>query len=108
MDEQDSIRKNKSNVEGYRSRKAILAEAIKTACYVINQSPSTAIELKPLMEMWTGKVADYSRLHIFGSPVYVMYNTQEVSKLDSKSRKICILGICGWSEGVSVVGSHCP
>jgi hypothetical protein len=75
MDEQDFIRKNKSNVEGYRSRKAILAEVVKTAYYVINQSPSTAIELKTLMEMWTGKVANYSQLHIFGSPVYVMYNT---------------------------------
>jgi hypothetical protein len=31
------------------------------------------------MEMWTGKPANYSRLYIFRSPVYVMYNTQEVS-----------------------------
>jgi hypothetical protein len=44
------------------------------------------------MEMWTGKTTDYSRLHIFGSPVYVIYNTQEVSKLDSKSRKCVFLG----------------
>jgi len=49
------------------------------------------------MEMWTGKPADYSRLHIFGSPVYVMYNTQEVSKLDSKSRKYVFLG---YADGV--------
>jgi hypothetical protein len=49
------------------------------------------------MEMWTGKLADYSRLYIFRSHVYVMYNTQEVSKLDSKSRKYVFLG---YADGV--------
>jgi hypothetical protein len=77
--------------------KSFWAEAVNTACYVINRSPSTAIELKTPMEMWTGKPADYSQLHIFGSPVYVMYNTQEVSKLDSKSRKCVFLG---YADGV--------
>ena len=76
--------------------KSFWAEAINTACYVINQSPSTAIELKTPMKMWIGK-PDYSRLHIFGSPVYVMYNTQEVSKLDSKSKKCVFLG---YADGV--------
>jgi hypothetical protein len=77
--------------------KSFWAEAVNTACYVINRSPSTAIELKTPMEMWTGKPADYSQLHIFGSPVYVMYNTQEVNKLDSKSRKCVFLG---YADGV--------
>jgi hypothetical protein len=45
-------------------------EAVKTACYVINRSSSTATELKTPMEMWTGKVANYSQLYIFGSPMY--------------------------------------
>jgi len=40
--------------------KSFWAEAVNTACYVINRSPSTAIELKTPMEMWTGKPADYS------------------------------------------------
>ena len=48
------------------------AEAAKTACYVINRSPSVAIELKTPIEMWTGKPADYSNLHSFGCLVYVM------------------------------------
>ena len=64
---------------------------------MINQSPSTAIKLKTPIEMWTRKPANYSQLHIFGSPVYVMYNTQEVSKLDSKSRKCIFLG---YADGV--------
>jgi hypothetical protein len=51
------------------------------------------------MEMWTGKLADYSRLHIFRSHVYVMYNTQEVRKLDSKSRKCVFLGYVDGVKG---------
>ncbi|GJZ97609.1 retrovirus-related pol polyprotein from transposon TNT 1-94 [Tanacetum coccineum] len=77
--------------------KSFWAEAVNTACYVINRSPSTAVELKTPMEMWTGKPVDYSDLHIFGSPVYVMYNTQETTKLDPKSRKCLFLG---YADGV--------
>lgn len=77
--------------------KQFWAEAVKTACYVINRSPSTAIDLKTPMEMWTGKPANYSYLHIFGSPAYVMYNTQEKSKLDPKSRECIFLG---YTDGV--------
>nr|GEV29091.1 retrovirus-related Pol polyprotein from transposon TNT 1-94 [Tanacetum cinerariifolium] len=50
--------------------KPFWAEAIDTACYVINRSPSTAVELKTPMEMWTGKPVYYSDLYIFRSLVY--------------------------------------
>ncbi|MDD0148430.1 hypothetical protein PSY31_22260, partial [Shigella flexneri] len=72
--------------------KEFWAEAVITACYVINRSPSTAIELKAPMEMWTGNPVDYSNLHIFGSLVYAMYNAEETTKLDPKSRKCLFLG----------------
>ncbi|KAK9109634.1 hypothetical protein Sjap_017694 [Stephania japonica] len=78
-------------------RKKFWAEAVNTACYVINRAPSTAIELRTPMEMWTGKPVDYSNLHVFGSPVYAMYNAQETTKLDPKSRKCLFLG---YADGV--------
>ncbi|KAE8678429.1 Senescence-specific cysteine protease SAG12 [Hibiscus syriacus] len=77
--------------------KSLWVEAVNTACYLVNRAQSTAIELKTPMEMWTGKPADYSNLHIFGSIVYVMYNSQEISKLDPKSRKCKFLG---YADGV--------
>jgi hypothetical protein len=40
--------------------KPLYAEVVKNACYVINQSPSTAIDLKTSMEMWSEKPTDYS------------------------------------------------
>ncbi|KAH9762162.1 Integrase catalytic domain-containing protein [Citrus sinensis] len=73
------------------------AESAKTACYIVNRSPSTAIGLKTTMEMWTRKPADYSYLHAFGCPVYVMYNAQERTKLDPKSRRCIFLG---YADGV--------
>ncbi|GJW36958.1 retrovirus-related pol polyprotein from transposon TNT 1-94 [Tanacetum coccineum] len=65
---------------------------------MINRSPSTTIELKIPMEMWTRKPINYSDLHIFGSHVYVMYNTQETTKLDPKSRKCLFLRL---ADGVN-------
>ncbi|GJS32085.1 retrovirus-related pol polyprotein from transposon TNT 1-94 [Tanacetum coccineum] len=49
--------------------KSLWAEAVNTACYVINRSPSTAVELKTPIEMWMKKPVNYSDIHIFGSPV---------------------------------------
>ncbi|KAE8667838.1 hypothetical protein F3Y22_tig00112368pilonHSYRG00011 [Hibiscus syriacus] len=77
--------------------KSFWAEAVNTACYLVNRAPSTAIELETPMETWTGKPTDYSNLHVFGSIVYVMYNSQEISKLDPKSRKFKFLG---YADGV--------
>nr|GEW42722.1 retrovirus-related Pol polyprotein from transposon TNT 1-94 [Tanacetum cinerariifolium] len=79
--------------------KSFWAEAVNTACYVINHSPSTAIELKTPIEMWTGKPVNYSDLHIFRSPVYVMYNSQKTTKLDPKSRKCLFLGYADGIKG---------
>ncbi|KAE8669377.1 putative LRR receptor-like serine/threonine-protein kinase [Hibiscus syriacus] len=46
--------------------KSFWVETFNTAC----RAPSTAIKLKTPMEMWNGKPADYSNLHVFGSIVY--------------------------------------
>ncbi|KAH9649806.1 hypothetical protein KPL70_026120 [Citrus sinensis] len=73
------------------------AEAAKTACYIVNRSPSTVIGLKTAMEIWTGKPTDYSYLHAFGCPVYVMYNAQERTKLVPKSKRCIFLG---YADGV--------
>ncbi|GJV52366.1 gag-pol polyprotein [Tanacetum coccineum] len=57
----------------------------------------TFFELKTLLEMWTRNPINYSDLHIFGSPMYVMYNSQETIKMDLKSKKCLFLG---YADGV--------
>ena len=51
------------------------------------------------MEMWTGKPTDYSHIHAFGCPVYVMYIAQERAKLDPKSRRYIFLGYVDGVKG---------
>ena len=51
------------------------------------------------MEMWIGKPADYSYLHAFGCPVYVIYNAQERTKLDPKCRRCIFLGYANRVKG---------
>ena len=52
--------------------------------------PSSAIEGKILMEMWSGKAAsDYDMLRVFGCPAY--YHVID-GKLKPRARKVVFLG----------------
>ncbi|GJS22293.1 retrovirus-related pol polyprotein from transposon TNT 1-94 [Tanacetum coccineum] len=50
--------------------KTFWAEVTCTAAYLINRSPSIAIEKKTPMEMWSGHPSDYEMLRIFGCVAY--------------------------------------
>jgi len=50
--------------------RTFLAEAVNTACYLINCGPYTGINLKTPYELLSGKPADYSNLRAFGCTVY--------------------------------------
>lgn len=47
------------------------AEAAATSVYLINRTPSSAIDLNIPEELWLGKVPGYKHLRRFGSVVYV-------------------------------------
>ncbi|PON68561.1 Ribonuclease H-like domain containing protein, partial [Parasponia andersonii] len=47
------LERTKAMLKAVGQPKTFWAEAVKIACYVINRSPSTAIDLKTPMEMWT-------------------------------------------------------
>nr|GEW23800.1 retrotransposon protein, putative, Ty1-copia subclass [Tanacetum cinerariifolium] len=50
--------------------KTFRVEATCTTAYLINRSPSRAIEKKTPMEMWSGHPSNYEMLRIFGSVAY--------------------------------------
>lgn len=55
--------------------------------------------------MWTEKLADNSCLYSFRCPMYVMYNTQEKTKLETKFRRFIFLE---YTDGVNEYRqSHC-
>ena len=72
--------------------KVFQPETINTTSFIINRSPSSAIDFKILEEVWSSRPVDYSSLKIFGCHAYVHMQSGERSKLDSKSRKYVFLG----------------
>ncbi|GJX19059.1 retrovirus-related pol polyprotein from transposon TNT 1-94 [Tanacetum coccineum] len=93
--------KKKSNVQegikrqfktAYTPQQNGVAERMNRTLLERARAMLATVELKTPMETWTGRQVNYSDLHIFGSHVYVMYNTQETTKLDPKSIKCLFLG----------------
>nr|GFB28875.1 retrovirus-related Pol polyprotein from transposon TNT 1-94 [Tanacetum cinerariifolium] len=74
--------------------KTFLAQATCTAAYLINRSPSTAIDKKTPMEMWSGHPSDYRMLRTFDC---VVYSHVQQGKLEPRAVK-CIL--LRYPEGV--------
>eukprot|EP00253_Pinus_taeda_P024014 PITA_24014 len=68
------------------------AEAVDTACYFVNRSPSSALEDKTPQEVWTGKKPSLSHLRVFGCDAYVHVPKEKRTKLDSKSEKCIFIG----------------
>jgi len=65
------------------------ADALIYASHLINRLPSSAIEGKTPMEVWSAKAAqDYDMLRIFGCPAY--YHIKE-DKLDHRAKKVVFL-----------------
>ena len=74
--------------------KSFWAEAVSTAVYCINRSPSTAIGFKTPQEAWSGMKTDYSELRTFGC---IAYAHLKQDKLEPRALK-CIF--IGYPEGV--------
>ncbi|GJT14077.1 retrotransposon protein, putative, ty1-copia subclass [Tanacetum coccineum] len=64
-------------------------EATVTAVYLINRSPSTALEKKTPMDLWSGNPAKYEMLRIFGCVAYSHVNQ---GKLKPRVIKCIFLG----------------
>src|SRR6185312_8038761 len=69
------------------------AEAVSTAAYLKNRSPTKALvsNMTP-EEAWSGKKPSVAHLRIFGCDAYVHIPKEQRSKLDSKSTKTIFLG----------------
>ncbi|KAJ9567521.1 hypothetical protein OSB04_003487 [Centaurea solstitialis] len=82
--------------------KTFWAEVASTACYLINRSPSVALEKKTPMEVWSGSPADYTDLKIFGCPAYARVDN---GKLEPRAIKCNFLG---YKDGVKGFRLWCP
>ena len=69
-----------------------LAEALQTAVYLINLSPSKAIRLKMLQALWSGKEPTYGRLRIFKCEAYAFIPREKRTKVSPHATKCIFLG----------------
>lgn len=95
-----SERLNRTIVEKVRAMletsglpKNMWGEAVYTAVYLLNRSPSVAVDgdITPY-EAWNGRKPDVSKLRVFGSECFVHVPKPLRKKLDVKSQKVVFVG----------------
>lgn len=79
--------------------KEFWAEAVNTAVYVINRSPTRALDGTTPEEAWMGRKPFVGHLKIFGSAAMVHVPKQRRKKLDPKSKRCIFLGYAEDSKG---------
>lgn len=67
--------------------KVLWGEAYITIAYIVNRTPSSALEGKTLAEKWSGKLLNYSYLKVFGC---IAYSHQNLGKLETRVKSVCI------------------
>ena len=86
------MEKARSMLSGTGLGQEFWAEAVETACYLVNRSPSSALEDKNPHEVWTGKKPSLSHLRVFGCDAYVHVPKEKRTKLDNKSERCIFIG----------------
>jgi hypothetical protein len=62
------------------------------ACYLVNKSPSSALDDKTPQEVWVGKKPSLTHLKVFGCEAYVHVPKENMRKLDMKAEKCIFIG----------------
>lgn len=76
-------------------------EAVTTAVYVLNGSPTKSLEGVTPYEAWHGKKPSVGHPRVFGSVGHVKNNGLGVKKLSDRSVKMVLLG---YAEGTKAIG----
>lgn len=99
-------RMNRTLVEAVRTMlsdsklpKTFWAEALSTAVYVRNRSPTTALKDMTPYEALNGRKPNVKHLRAFGCVSHVHVPKDERNKLDSKSKKCLLLGYGSTTKG---------
>ena len=64
------MEKARSMLSGAGLEQRFWAEAVATACYLVNRSPTSALVGKTPMEVWSGKKPSIRHLRVFGCEAY--------------------------------------
>uniref|UniRef100_A0A2N9J8U9 Integrase catalytic domain-containing protein n=1 Tax=Fagus sylvatica TaxID=28930 RepID=A0A2N9J8U9_FAGSY len=72
--------------------KSFWAEAVQTACYLINRSPSVPLDFDIPERVWTGEDASYAHLKVFGCKTFAHVPKEQRLKLDDKATPCIFVG----------------
>jgi len=75
------------------------AEALSTAAYLRNRSPTKAVKQMTPFEAWTNEKPIVEHLQVFGCDAYSHVAKDERQKLDSKARKCIFVGYSAETKG---------
>ena len=79
------------------------AEAINTACYILNRALIRQFLKKTPYELWKGRKPNIAYFHIFGCRCFVLNNGKEkLGKFDAKSDEAILLGYSSTSKAFRV------
>lgn len=82
-----------------RQPQSFWAEAVATATYLRNRSPTKGVTGMTPYEAWTGQKPQVDGLPVFGCQAFVHVPKDERKKLDSKSKKCIFLGYGANTKG---------
>ena len=76
------------------------AEAVNTAVYLRNRSPTVAVKDKVPFELWYGKKPSVSHLRVFGCNAYV--RIEKAGKLGAKAKRCRFVGYSSEKKGYRI------
>jgi hypothetical protein len=78
------------------------SKAVGTASYLVNRSPSSALDDKTPQEVWTGKAPSLTHLKVFSCNAYVHVPKENMSKMDKKVEKCIFIGYKDGLKGYKI------
>ena len=78
------------------------AEAVNTAVYIRNRSPTTSLNYGTPYECWFGSKPDVSHMRVFGSQCFVHIPDDQRRKLDAKSYRGIFVGYPEGTKGYKI------
>lgn len=82
------------------------AEAVNTAVYLKNRSPTKAVMGSTPEESWTSQKVNVEHLRVFGCIAYAI--NENCKKLDPRSKRYIFVGYCDDTKGYRLINPTCP
>ena len=96
------MEKKRRILSGVKLGHEFWAEAVETACYLVNRSPSSVLEDNTPHEVWTGKKPSISHMRVFGCDAYLHVPKDKRTKLDSKFERCIFIGYKDGLKGYNI------